>query len=308
MKTSIGRLAVTPYGNSRSVPTALSRRDILRIAQRFNAGFRGTQGRVPKGRLNSCHKYFQSAVPSGLIQLTLGLPALKRRAIFKHPSGMVPAARRRNAFANSRKALRLAAFSAALLLPGCVLPGGLQLVGRYDVHGRLLDADGQSLTNKNVVLLQPHASRTDTKMVRALANGSESDATSWRTVLLTTNERGEFDHQFRGFTHCHPFWLFPPLFELPCQLSGATRHGRFFLLKTPDTQGRIYEVEVRQPKPRVRVVDPASARLRGLKVGDELVTGITVQTQRMSGPFGWQAHTITPTVVLLEMKRSKSRE
>src|SRR6266540_425216 len=32
------------------------------------------------------------------------LPALKRRAIFSHPSGMMPAAHLRNAFVNTRKA------------------------------------------------------------------------------------------------------------------------------------------------------------------------------------------------------------
>ncbi len=308
MKTNSARLAVTPFGNSQAEAAVVSRRDILRIAQRFNAGYRGIQRRVPKGRLNSRHNNFQSAVPSGLIQLTMGLPALKRRAIFKHPSGMLPAARLRSAFGNSRKALGLAALSVALLLPGCILPGGLQVVGRYDVHGRLLSANGQGLEGKNVVVLQPHAGSTDRKMVRALADGSESDAPDWPAIVLTTNARGKFDHQFRGFTHCHPFWVFPPLFELPCHLSGATRHGRFFLLKTPDAEGRIYEVEVRQPTPRVRVVDPASARLRSLKVGDEVVAGITVQTQRMTGPFGWQAHTKTPTVVRLEITRPRSRE
>src|SRR5216117_854584 len=41
-----------PLGNSKAAPNPLSRRDTLKIAQRFNAGFNGRRGKVPKGRLN----------------------------------------------------------------------------------------------------------------------------------------------------------------------------------------------------------------------------------------------------------------
>lgn len=58
-----------------------SRRDSLRIAQRFNAGLSGTEGSVPKGRLNSGPERFHPAAPSGRIGLTMGPPALKRRAM-----------------------------------------------------------------------------------------------------------------------------------------------------------------------------------------------------------------------------------
>ena len=50
--------------------------------------------------------------PFGTNSIDHGLPALKRRAIFDHPSGMTPAARLRNDFANSRKALEIAQISA----------------------------------------------------------------------------------------------------------------------------------------------------------------------------------------------------
>src|SRR6266508_6500714 len=41
------------FGNSRTAPTGLSRRDNLKIAQRFNAGFTSMPRVVPKGRLKS---------------------------------------------------------------------------------------------------------------------------------------------------------------------------------------------------------------------------------------------------------------
>ena len=72
---------------------ALSRRDIVRIAQRFNAGFGRGQGCVPKGRLNQHREDSGSAVPSGLSHLTTEFPALKRRAITNPPSGRMSAIR-----------------------------------------------------------------------------------------------------------------------------------------------------------------------------------------------------------------------
>ena len=204
--------------------------------------------------------------------------------------------------------VRLFVLSIALLLPGCVLPGALQSVGRYEIHGQLLDADGQGLQGKNILLLQPHASRVDKKAVDDLAHESVQDREDSRIVTLTTNIRGEFDFTFRGFTHCHPLWVFPPLFELPCQLSGQTRHGSFFLLKTPDNEGRIYEIEARQPKPRIRIVDPASAKLRSLKVGDESVIGTTVLTHQFVEPLGQPNYTQTFSKILLEIQRPRQRK
>jgi hypothetical protein len=202
----------------------------------------------------------------------------------------------------------LATLFVALLLPGCILPGGLQVVGRYDVHGRLLDANGKGLEGKNVVLLQPHAGRTNKKMVKVLADGAESDAADWPRIVLTTNERGEFDCRLRGFKHCHPTWIFPPLFELPSYLSRETRHGRFFLLKTPDAEGRIYEIEVKHPKPRIQVVASSSTKLRGLKAGEETVTGFTEMTAQVRERAGQPAYTQTISKVSPEFKRPNSRE
>jgi len=145
-------------------------------------------------------------------------------------------------------------------------------------------------------------------MVDALATGSKADGADKRTIVLTTNERGEFDHQFQGFGHCHPTWLFPPLFELPSYLSGQTRHGRFFLLKTPDGEGRIYEIEVRHPRPDIRVIASASEKPRRPKAGEEAVTGFTEGTARVRERAGQPAYTQTVSKVSLEFKRPKSRE
>ena len=203
---------------------------------------------------------------------------------------------------------RFSTLCVALLLSGCILPGASHIVGRYDLHGQLSDANGQGLEGKNIVLLQPHAGSTDRKMIRALSDGGQSEAAEKGMVLLTTDAGGEFDCKFRGFKHCHPTWIFPPLFELPSYLSGQTRHGRFFLLKTPDAEGRIYEIEVRQPKPRIRVMASASPKPRKLKAGDEAVTGFTVPTERVWEPAGQPAYTQTVFRVSLEFKRTDFRE
>ena len=55
-------LALMPLGNS----VSLSRRDIVRIAQRFNAGLRQEGKRVPEGRQKTGFRSRASAVPPGL--------------------------------------------------------------------------------------------------------------------------------------------------------------------------------------------------------------------------------------------------
>ena len=196
----------------------------------------------------------------------------------------------------------------AILLAGCVLPGGLRSVGHYEIHGQLLDADGQGLSGKNILLLEPHASKADKKLVEHLALGPVPDAIDSRIIALTTDAQGEFHHTFAGFTHCHPFWVFPPLFELPCQLSGSARHGSIFLMKTPGNEGLVYEIEIKQPQLRIRTVDPVSAKLRKLKAGDESVLGVTALTNEVRNAAGSQIYTQTFSKVLLEIKRPRQRE
>ena len=94
-------LAPMPFGNSAN---RVSRRDIVSIARRFNAGNDGPEDPVPKGRLKSCvevEAVGDSTVPSGLDAVASCHPALKRWAIVGCPSGT-------NIRTNSRKASGLA--------------------------------------------------------------------------------------------------------------------------------------------------------------------------------------------------------
>ena len=91
-------LAPMPFGNSAN---RVSRRDIMRIARRFNAGNDAPEDPVLKGRLKSCVEASgDSSVPSGLVPVGSCHPALKRRAIVACPSGT-------NTRTNSRKVLSL---------------------------------------------------------------------------------------------------------------------------------------------------------------------------------------------------------
>lgn len=65
----------------------LSRRDILKIARRFNAGLLTARIRVPKGRLNIDSLQPAFSRPYGTCSHGAWLPALKRRAIFNRPAG-----------------------------------------------------------------------------------------------------------------------------------------------------------------------------------------------------------------------------
>jgi len=88
-----------PFGNCRK---ALSRRDLLRIARRFNAGNDEKTEFRPEGtvepRRSGVSTSGDSAVPSGLIRLPTAHPALKRWATVACPSGT-------KSSRNSRKAL-----------------------------------------------------------------------------------------------------------------------------------------------------------------------------------------------------------
>ena len=75
-------LMIKPFGESVS-----SRRDIVRIAQRFNAGSRQEGKRVPEGRQKTGFRSPASAVPPGLWGGSNHDPALKRWAIVECPSG-----------------------------------------------------------------------------------------------------------------------------------------------------------------------------------------------------------------------------
>lgn len=141
---------------------------------------------------------------------------------------------------------------------GCVLPGGLQAVGGQSLDGRLVDPQGRGIPNAEIVLLQGHFDKLDAKTVKYL-NGTEGDYQVERAAVLT-DFHGYFSHKFRGFSHCHPTWIFPPLLTLPSKLSGATRHGTFFIIKTPEPDTHIYEITVGKPEPSVLMFDPQRGR------------------------------------------------
>jgi len=206
------------------------------------------------------------------------------------------------------RVVQLAALCAVIPLTGCVLSGPLQIVGQYQVQGRLSDVDGHGLPDQNIMLLQPHAGRLNKEMVQRLASPPATNAAEMEVVSIRTDARGEFTHKFRGFNHCHPFWVFPPLFELPCYVSGAIRHGEFFLLKTSEPDGQIYEIEFGEQSPKIRVVDRESAKLRKLKHGGETLTGITMQPQRIVTSSDSPTGTNNVYVVRLEVKRLHSSE
>jgi RND family efflux transporter MFP subunit len=73
---------------SRDWPKFLSRRDNLRIAQRFSVGCNAREDQVPKGRLIGLRKTPFSAVPSGLICGGTPFPRLKPWAIVTYPFGI----------------------------------------------------------------------------------------------------------------------------------------------------------------------------------------------------------------------------
>lgn len=206
------------------------------------------------------------------------------------------------------RVVQLAALCTLFPITGCVLSGPLQIVGRYQVQGRLSDADGHGLPDQDIILLQPHAGRIDKEMIHLLARPPEINAAETQIVSIRTEAHGEFAHEFQGFKHCHPFWVFPPLFELPCYVSGAIRHGEFFLLKTPEPNGHIYEIEVGEASSKIRVVDPQSAKRRKLKPGRETLAGITIQPQSISVSSDSPTGTNNFSIVRLEVKRPHSNE
>lgn len=196
-----------------------------------------------------------------------------------------------------------------LALSACVLPGPLMMTERYEVQGRLLDAQGQPVTGKPVVLVQPQRDKTATKkMAAALAEQTQLHGTIRGTINVTTDSHGQFAQELSAFRGCHPIWLFPPLFDLPCRMRGAEHYGRFFLLQSPGTPNRIYQVEVRHPKPRVRIVDCASGGFRRLRRGEESVTGVTVRTQRVFQTANSPPRTNTLSLVRLAIASPRIRE
>ena len=176
-------------------------------------------------------------------------------------------------------ALPLLLAAAMGMQSGCVLPGGLQPVGGQLVEGRLVNPTGQGIPNQQLILLQGHFNRLNRKTVRYLDVNQVTRQLD--RIVLWTDSEGRFSHKFAGFTHCHPIWIVPPLMTWPSQISGETRHGRFFILKTGL---HIYEVTAGAPVPVIRVFDPERARLRSVeksKIGDE----ITASSDKISWTY-----------------------
>jgi hypothetical protein len=91
-------------------------------------------------------------------------------------------------------------------------------------------------------------------------------------------------------------------------VSGAIRHGEFFLLKTSEPDGHIYEIEFGELSPKIRVVDRESAKLRKLKPGGETLTGITMQPHPVVASSDSPTSTNNVKTVRLEVKRPHSIE
>jgi len=167
---------------------------------------------------------------------------------------------------------RLLIFLTGAILPsGCVLPGGLRLVGGQLVEGRLADANGRGIPNEQVILVQGHFKKLNNETVGYL--DEDRDVYQLDRAVLSTDSEGQFSHKFKGFSHCHPIWIVPPLFDLPSKISGETRHGFLFILKTRDY---IYEVKVGEPVPIIRVFDAEQKRLRRpgkSKLNEEILAG-----------------------------------
>jgi len=142
--------------------------------------------------------------------------------------------------------------------PGCVLPGGLRLVGGQMVDGRLVDAQGGGISNAEIVLLQGHFDKLNTKTAAYLSGPEEAYQVD--RAVVRTDSQGRFSHKFRGFSHCHPTWILPPLLTLPSKVSGETRHGTFFIMMTPQPKAQIYEIAVGKSRPSIWVFDVQRGR------------------------------------------------
>ena len=82
------RMSVLTPAQSRVLAQPVSRRDDVRIAQRFSVGFDDWGGHVPKGQLRVERRESFSAVPSGLDRGGAAYPTLKRWAIVSYPFGI----------------------------------------------------------------------------------------------------------------------------------------------------------------------------------------------------------------------------
>ena len=155
-----------------------------------------------------------------------------------------------------RRTLWLLVAVLSILVGGCALPGGKTPVGWYRVEGRMVDSDGHALAGQEIRYLDPqHTAWPTPEMVIAIRTG--------RTV--TTDADGRFACETKGFTHCHPTWIIPPLLTLAAAITGQTRHGKWFLVKTPGDPGQVYEVHVRSKDVKLRVYDPLSRKFSLLK-------------------------------------------
>ncbi len=133
---------------------------------------------------------------------------------------------------------------------GCVLPGGLTPVGGQQVNGWIRNPAGKGIPDQKLVLVQGHFDRLDTETVQYVT--APADVWKVERVELITNADGCFTHKLRGFTHCHPTWIIPPLGALPSKINGEADHGKFFILQTPGSKGGIYEIRQKGSKAIVR--------------------------------------------------------
>src|SRR6266487_2791846 len=93
-----------PFGNSRAAPKAFVPKGHPENSPAFQRWAQEQTEPRPEGTIELVPQVLPFGRPFGTDITDDGLPALKRRAIFNHPSGMMPAARLRNPFAKSRTA------------------------------------------------------------------------------------------------------------------------------------------------------------------------------------------------------------
>jgi hypothetical protein len=172
-----------------------------------------------------------------------------------------------------------------ILLSGCVLPGGDRPVGAIQIDGKVLHSADAEIVNGHVDIVRKYGSSK--QQFDALFNVGDPACNPARRYSSSILPDGSFSLNLPSFLSGDPIWIIPPLFTLISFGERADKQGLVFLMKITKPSDQIYEVDVRDSKPKVRIYISDTKQFRALTDSENKMVRVEASniTTNLSGNF-----------------------
>jgi hypothetical protein len=89
---------------------------------------------------------------------------------------------------------------------------------------------------------------------------------------------GRFAIDLPSFLSGDPIWIIPPLGTLVPLGTRADNRGLIVLLKTPEPEAQVYEIDVRGDKPSIRILKGSNWKFQKLSPSEQTKIRVVVET------------------------------